>query len=46
MIWVKLINWFRVKSPCHDTPMKIVDCHDDRGDIPIYQCSNCKTKWI
>lgn len=42
----KILNWFRPKSPCHKKPMKSIGCHDNFGDIPIYECPECKTKWF
>lgn len=36
----------RPKSPCHSLSMKSVGCHDNFGDIPIYQCPKCKKEWI
>jgi len=42
----KILNWFRPKSPCHNKPMKNTDCHDAFGDMPIYECTECKKEWI
>ena len=42
----KILNWLRPKSPCHNKPMKNVDCHDNFGDMPIYECPECNKQWI
>ena len=42
----KILNWLRPKSPCCKKPMKNTDCHDAFGDMPIYECPECKKEWI
>ena len=41
-------DWLEIKpkSPCHNKPMKSVDCFDAIGDMPIYECPKCKKQWI
>ncbi len=41
-----IINWLRPKSPCHNEPMKNVDCHDNWGNTSIYECPKCKKLWV
>jgi hypothetical protein len=42
----KIINWFKLKSPCCDAIMHNNECHDAFGDMPIYECSKCNVKYI
>lgn len=40
----KIINWFRLKSPCHKEPM--TSYFDMEHDKLVYECPKCKKEWI